>query len=221
MKRPSRPLRSKSAAQAAPALIDSGGSAPSGAGRKCPCPSFRKRRGWYSGAPAGWLAPPAVTSRSARPSPVASNSSSGPSSTSGGAASAGEAAGAHASAPRGRRTRRASRVVPPMHTPSRPLPSRSPTAIAGPAAVEARREQPLVEKLVVGVLRRRPGEIGGPARLRKLGLRPRRRRRRRGGPEGSVMMNRRSAGRFSNVCTAPLGHDTVSRRITASSPRPK
>ena len=48
MKTPRRPLRSKSAAATAPALIGSGGSASPGPACKPPWPSFRKSLGWYS-----------------------------------------------------------------------------------------------------------------------------------------------------------------------------
>jgi hypothetical protein len=73
-------------------------------------------------------------------------------------------------------------------------------------------QQPLLVEKLVEVAPRATREIGGLADLGELarpaGLAPAARRRDRA--SGSVIVNRRSAARFSNVCTWPLGHVTVS-----------
>jgi hypothetical protein len=108
-----------------------GGERPGRSRPNPPCPSFKRRRGWYSGAPAGRALPPRVTRRSCLPLPAASRRRTGPSSTA--AAGLGvPCAGEKRPDAEPARTRRGSRVVPPTTTESRPPPPSSPRASAGP-----------------------------------------------------------------------------------------
>ena len=172
MKRPSRPLRSKSAAATAPALIGSGGSASSGAGTKPPRPSFRNSRGWYSSAPAGSVFPPLVTSRSCRPFPAASKRSTGPSSAAARVARAGASAAVKLFRPRGPEDAQGVDGRPADDDVIAPAPEDVADREAGAPPVEAHGDHLLEVRLVDHLLARLQGEAGGPADLLELsGLR--------------------------------------------------